>query len=106
MARWYHYQLNWVNNMTNEGIKLVQTCGACPEQYDAYLDNKMIGYLRLRHGNFTVRYPDHNGEIVFEAKPHGDGLFHYEERDLYLDLAKKFLLMKHNEVTKIQHNQK
>ena len=40
------------------GVTLVQTCGACPEQYDAYIDDKKIAYLRLRHewsGHTTIR---------------------------------------------------
>lgn len=36
-------------------MDLFKTCGACPEQYDALTEtNKVIGYLRLRHGIFTV----------------------------------------------------
>lgn len=72
-------------------IELVQTCGACPEQYDAYLDGKLIGYLRLRHGYFNVRYPDAGGESVYDAHPKGDGIFEYEERQIYLNNAKKAL---------------
>jgi len=69
-------------------IKLVKTCGACPEQYDAF-DEKgnQVGYLRLRHGYFSVSFPDVGGETIYEAYPQGDGLFEYEERDRYLSLA-------------------
>ncbi len=37
-------------------ITFYETCSACPEQYDAYLTdtNEYIGYLRLRHGYFSV----------------------------------------------------
>lgn len=66
-------------------IKLVQTCGACPEQYDGYLGEQIVGYLRLRHGYF---YAECYGEIVYEARPAGDGIFTYEERDFYLTEAK------------------
>lgn len=38
------------------GIHLVKTCEACPEQYDAYLGEKRVGYLRLRHV-LGSRYP-------------------------------------------------
>ncbi len=65
-------------------IKLVQTCSACPEQYDAFLDNKQVGYLRLRHGHFRVDYPDCGEETIYEASPYGDGMFSEEERDFYL----------------------
>jgi hypothetical protein len=33
-----------------DAIELRQTCEACPEQYDAYLGDNRIGYLRLRYG--------------------------------------------------------
>jgi len=69
-------------------IELIQTCGACPEQYDAMLDGKQVGYLRLRHGFFDVSCPDAGGEIVYEAEPKGDGSFYDDEQDYYLDQAK------------------
>ena len=37
-------------------IKLIQTCGACPEQYDAFIGEEQVGYLRLRHGYFRWQY--------------------------------------------------
>ena len=68
-----------------KGIKLVETCGACPEQYDAYNgEGKIVGYLRLRYGWFQVRYPNSRGNIIFEAHPKGDGLFESDERLGYL----------------------
>lgn len=72
-------------------IQLVQTCGACPEQYDAYLEKRVVGYLRLRHGYFSVTfYPkDGDGFRVYEAYPNGDGCFHHDEQDKYLNKAKK-----------------
>lgn len=57
--------------------------GACPEQYDAFVDDKMVGYFRLRHGRFTVEnWP--GGKLIYEANPSGDGLFEYDERIEYL----------------------
>lgn len=70
-------------------IKLVLTCSACPEQYDAMLDGKQVGHLRLRHGIFRVDYPDVDGETIYQACPHGDGNFDDDERDFYLDEAKQ-----------------
>ena len=43
-------------------LKLVLTCGACPEQYDAFDGERQVGYLRLRHGHFTVTCPDVGGD--------------------------------------------
>ena len=63
------------------GIELVQTCSACPEQYDAYKDGVEVGYFRLRHGCFTVDCLDTQ---VYVAYPKGDGIFYEEERYTYL----------------------
>ena len=71
--------------MEIRGYKLVMTSSAFPEQYDAFKDDKKVGYLRLRHGSFYVRCPD--GEMVFEAEPEGQGEFEDHERAGYLDKA-------------------
>lgn len=68
-------------------IKLVLTCGACPEQYDAFLNGIQVGYLRLRHGFFRVDFPNCGGETIYEASPRGDGVFESDERDYYLRFA-------------------
>lgn len=78
-----------------EKIELVQTCGACPEQYDAFIDGELVGYLRLRHGYFTVQYPNVSGELVYSAEPKGDGIFEYEEREGYLAAARLAIINKH-----------
>ena len=75
-------------------ITLEQTCGACPEQYDAKDEHgSIVGYLRLRHGYFSVQAsgPDYAGSdggvLVYEARPAGDGVFGADERQQYLDAA-------------------
>jgi hypothetical protein len=70
-------------------IKLVRTCCACPEQYDAYdtETGKQVGYLRLRHGCFTVISPDVDGEEIYSAATYGDGMFEPDERDYFLRFA-------------------
>lgn len=78
--------------MKKEDIKFVLTCGACPEQYDAYDKNgKYIAYLRLRYGVFRVDCP-FGGETVYK-KIFDDGwkgIFdNEEEREFYLDIAKE-----------------
>jgi len=72
---------------TIKGIKLVLTCGACPEQYDAFKNGVQVGYLRLRHGSFYVDFLDCGGETIYEAEPKGDGMFESEERVEYLTKA-------------------
>jgi hypothetical protein len=72
-------------------IRLELTCSACPEQYDAYLGDVSVGYLRLRWGHFRVDYPECGGETIYEATFPDDpfkGEFEDEERDRYLEAAK------------------
>lgn len=75
-------------------IILKMTCSACPEQYDAFLWGKQVGYLRLRHGSFRVDYPDCGDETIYTAEPEGDGSFEDHERDKYLRFAVKAILDK------------
>ena len=75
-------------------MKLVKTCNACPEQYDAFDDNgNQVGYLRLRHGVFTVNLYSPSGPEVYVAYPEGDGIFTSEERTKYLDAAVTAILI-------------
>ncbi len=69
---------------------LLQTCGACPEQYEVFRDEKNVGYLRLRHGSFyALAYLENGeGERVYDTCAcRGDGIFEDYERDGYLLLA-------------------
>jgi hypothetical protein len=43
-----------------------QTCAACPEQYDVMFENHTVGYLRLRFGEFSARYPNAGGITVLK----------------------------------------
>jgi hypothetical protein len=69
------------------GFKLVWTCSACPEQYDVFQGEKQVGYLRLRHGCFTVDYPTCMEETIFQDYPKGDGMFETDERFNFLTKA-------------------
>lgn len=76
-------------------VTFVRTCYACPEQYDAFIpygddgDVFQVGYLRLRHGKFTVECPDVGGQIVYQATIEGTdvGIFSDEERIEHLKKA-------------------
>ena len=68
-------------------ISLVETCGACPEQYDAFLHGEKVGYLRLRHGHFYAACPDVGGVVVYDSMTKGDGIFEADERDGHLSRA-------------------
>lgn len=71
-----------------EKIQFHKTCEACPEQYDAFFENKLVGFLRLRHGVFRVECPDSGGAVVYTAKTKGDGCFSVDEREYHLYKAK------------------
>lgn len=67
------------------GYSLLETCSACPEQYDMFnKDGHMVGYFRLRHGIFTVEYPGVGGELVYLTYTEGDGVFEQYEREYHL----------------------
>lgn len=74
----------------HDGVGLVKTCSACPEQYDAYYKGAPAGYLRLRWGHFDVTCPGVVGDTVYEAEV-GDGAwtgaFLEEEREGHLKAA-------------------
>lgn len=86
-------ELGWREPVFPEGVTLVQTCSACPEQYDAFFDDRLIGYLRLRHGWFYAAYPDVSGEAVYGTETKGDGCFDMTERADHLEAAVKALVL-------------
>jgi hypothetical protein len=45
-------------------LRFDQTCMACPEQYDVYLDDTQVGYVRLRWGMLRAYYPDYKSKSV------------------------------------------
>ena len=51
--------------MIIEGLEFKLTCSACPEQYDVFKDDKLVGYVRLRHGGLSCRYPNYEGELIY-----------------------------------------
>ena len=81
--------------MNIEDIVLICTCGACPEQYDAYYKDNKVAYLRLRHGFFHTSMPGtipSGGNVVYSAETIGDGLFTESERDFHLNKAKEAIV--------------
>lgn len=54
--------------MIINGLKFVQTCGACPEQYNVYNENhNIVGCVRLRWGRLSCKYPNVWGEEIYSA---------------------------------------
>lgn len=89
-----------------KNVSIICTCSACPEQYDVVIESvdnilvsryTYIGYLRLRHGEFSAQYPDVNGEVVyFNDNVSGDGCFdNNQERYKELSIAIEKILDKH-----------
>lgn len=89
-------------NILMEGIEqktfiLKRTCDFCPEQYDVYLDGRIVGYLRARHGFFYCRYySDLDEEIVYFSNIKGDGCLEDNERDFHLKEAISAIAHKEN----------
>lgn len=63
--------------VTAADIRLEQTCDAFPEQYNAWLGPRRVGYLRLRHGLFYVQCPECSllAWHVYAAEDVGQGEF-------------------------------
>jgi hypothetical protein len=82
-----------VVNIRNRVYKLELTCFMCPEQWDVFDDClDKLGYIRLRHGEFRVDYPDCGGKTLISENIgfDGDGAFINEEiRNVYLLKAVK-----------------
>lgn len=67
-------------------VKAVQTCAACPSQWDAWTDEGQYLYLRFRHGIGTVEEqpsPDVDAWSVKEP----DVRFRHDDLDGSISLA-------------------
>ena len=86
--------------MNADDVRLVKTCEACPEQYDAVGPaGEPLAYLRLRWGSFTVRCPDVAGEVVYDVGVGGDltGAFRSErQREAALRRARRIIARWHS----------
>lgn len=78
-----------------ENIRFDCTCGACPEQYDVYCDNKLIAYVRLRWGTVSCKM---NDEIIYihDFDDNFKGCFAGDERDYHLDKIKQEIIKELN----------
>lgn len=70
---------------TIKGLDFVQTCFACPEQYDVFNNGEQVCYVRLRWGCLYAECPDVGGERVYEADIGDDmaGIFKSEDQRQY-----------------------
>lgn len=94
-----NHPTDWPQPFEMDGLRLVCTSMACPEQYDVFdASGNKVGYLRLRHGTFRVDYPDCGGETVYQSHPNGDGIFSDDERDIELGKAVEAIKRKIDDV--------
>jgi len=68
-------------------LAIVQTCPQYPEQYEVFKGGVIVGYLRARHGHFSVECPDVGCEVVYQSDIEGDGSFDDSERDHQMEKA-------------------
>jgi hypothetical protein len=81
--------------MQIDDIELIKTCDESPEQYDAFYKGEQVGYLRLRHGEFRVDYPECGEETIYYSEQmNGDGKFEDDEREHFLLKAKQAIIKK------------
>ena len=76
-------------------LRFEKTSSACPEQYDVFKGSKQVGYIRLRHGVLSCRYPNTHGEIIYahQFEDEWKGYFeNEEERTFYINECKNALL--------------
>ena len=54
--------------MIIKGLRFTETSWSCPEQYDVHDENdKVVGYVRLRHGSLRCEFPYCGGETIYQA---------------------------------------
>jgi len=67
----------------------IQTCYACPEQYEVFYNNRQVSYVRLRWGKLTASFPDFDGEPIYNYKFYGeDGLKGHFDNDIEREFHK------------------
>lgn len=68
------YEKYGIEPIVVRNLWFFNTCDVCPEQYDVLnLDGKMVGYVRLRHGQLTAEVPDVGGDLVYSTVVGNDG---------------------------------
>lgn len=83
-----------IKYVNSKQFNFVQTCEACPEQYDVFLDGDLVGYVRLRWGELYCTYPNVMGKQVYTYSM-GDGITGAfrtdDERNFHLEEIAKSL---------------
>lgn len=69
-----------MESRTINGLAFVQTCSACPEQYDVFRGEEQVGYVRLRWGYLRAEYLVDMQEVYsYEFEDAMKGAFYEEE---------------------------
>ena len=68
-------------------LRLEKTCSMCPEQYDVFLEDRQVGYIRVRWGGMWVSCPRAGGEMVYHNPDVGFGFLTDKEREELIPLA-------------------
>ena len=69
--------------LTINHVELVKHAMPVPNNMMLF-QGKKIGYLRLRHGEFRVDYPDCGDETIYYSQEMlGDGCFEEDEREYF-----------------------
>lgn len=53
-------------------VKIVETCGGCPSQWDAWTDAGVYLYIRYRHGRLTISKEEGDTRDTVFSTSHGD----------------------------------
>lgn len=85
----YNYR-NLIPSQLESNLRLVQSSGACPEQYEMLYNDDEIALLHLRYGHFRVF--NSRDQILYEAYPAGDDVFENNEREFYLTMGQLAVL--------------
>lgn len=74
--------------MIIQKLNFVETCGACPEQYDVFKGGRQVGYVHLRRGTVTCYFPDCRGDTIYSHSFDDEWKGFFEdpdERETYLN---------------------
>lgn len=88
------------------GLRFEQTCSACPEQYNVFINEDVaIGYVRLQWGYLRADYIHEKYDITVYSSVIGDGYMDgmftsEEERQHHLNKISKALIKKHEKEQK------
>jgi hypothetical protein len=79
--------------MEAKDLRLIMTCGECPEQYDVVYHSKILGYLHYRWDLFEVNIYSGKNRSIYVKQLGGefDGKLSDEKRDTILKEARDII---------------